>query len=89
MTSGTKGIFNPFYVFLFLLFIAACGKIVKAHEYIIDVKEQMLRASAPKNDKPLSYCMTNICYAYEDAEVKAIKKYVSELELRLKECKGK
>lgn len=69
------------------LLIVACGAgSIPIHEYILDVDKGMLRASKPKDDKPIAFCQSTICYVYEDQDVRKIKKYIIELETRLKNC---
>lgn len=75
--------------FLGVSFIVACGAMPMPHEYIIDVPGQKLKAYDPKFDKPLDWCKDNICYAYEDLEIRKIKKYIVELENRVKKCEKK
>lgn len=71
-------------------FVVACGSTpIPIHEYIIDVDAQMLRGPKPKDDKPLSFCKGTLCYAYEDTDVRSIKKYIVELENQLKACQQK
>lgn len=87
MSFGTNGASR----FLFGLLIgssltAACGSIAHVREYILDVPASMLRGPKEKDDKPLDFCKTSVCYVYEDREVRDIKKYISELEIRLKKC---
>ena len=91
--DGPKMIFGrigackaAFLVVLAAIIGASCGAMRIPHEYMIDVDKQMLRAYDPKLDLPLTYCVKEVCYAYPDAEVRRIKKYVSELEQRLKKC---
>lgn len=86
MNSGKKDTYSP--IIVLCLLVVACGS-AKAHEYIIDVPASMLRGPAAKDDLPLSFCTKEICYAFKDQEVKEIKKYIAQLELRLKQCKGK
>lgn len=70
-------------------FMAACGSGPSpVSEYMIDVKAQMLRGPKPKDDKPLAFCVATVCYAYTDADVRLIKKYIVELETRLKACEN-
>ncbi len=70
-----------------ILVMVACGSApFSVTEYILDVKDQALRASKPKYDKPISFCDEHICYVYENEDIKKIKKYVIEIETRLKSC---
>lgn len=75
--------------FLFgISLIAACASApMPVHEYILDVKAQMLRGQSTKDDVPITHCATTACYVYEDSDVRKIKKYISENEIRLKDCK--
>jgi hypothetical protein len=71
---------------LLILALATCASAPSVKEYIIDPKGGYLRAAKEKDDLPLNYCDTHICYGYEDSDVKLIKKYIVELEERLKNC---
>lgn len=78
--------------FLGAFTIAACGSMTRSglvHEYIIDVDSQTLKGARAEDDKPLSYCKAVFCYAYEDSDIRKIKKYIVDLEEQLKACQKK
>ena len=82
-----KQYFTGFFTCLFMFM--ACGVAPSIVDRIIDVDHNNLRADKPEDDLSLDYCKINICYGYKDEDVRKLKKYIVELEDRLKECEAK
>lgn len=72
--------------------VVACGDSPGSIiEYILSVnkdspKDTMLIAPRKQDDKPLEFCIKNKCYAYVEGDIIKIKKYIANLEERLKAC---
>ena len=73
---------------LCLLVCFSCGSAPSVKEYVLDAKAHVLKGYKPADDKPESFCEKNICYVYEDADVRRIKKYIAQLSEKLKSCQG-
>jgi hypothetical protein len=77
-------------VSLFLFFGCAHKPIEQSEfsvrEYILDVENNMLRAKSVEQDQFLKLCETQICYVLFDEDLKAVKKYIIDLESMVNEA---
>ena len=61
-------------------------------EFMIDGDKGLMLGVLPQDDIPLAHCRLNAhgaktCYGYLDVGAQAIKEYIAELEIRLRECR--
>lgn len=82
MNFGTRDICS---FFLGVALFCACGAAPGfLQEFILQLKDQKLNSTTAQRDQPLSVCSTKTCVVYFLEDVTKIKKYVVELEEKVR-----